>query len=121
MPVQFCNVPGCYNFGKYCRREGHTKEIVKPYAKPQKEADNKKAVMNLYRKKARLFISKHPKCAVCSGKSECVHHKAGRIGDNLMNEKTWLPVCLSCHTIIEQNPDYAKQKGYSVSRLKPTS
>lgn len=79
-----------------------------------------KEQLKKYRAEARKFITAHPRCQVkgCTQVSECVHHMAGRVGENLTNQKTWLAVCLSHHRQIEDNPDWAKQNGYSESRLK---
>jgi hypothetical protein len=30
---------------------------------------------------------------------------------------TWLAVCRNCHTFIEENPEAAKEMGFSESRL----
>jgi hypothetical protein len=116
MPIQLCTVKGCTNEGRYCRL--HQVLTFKPSAPIKKESEDRKEVNKEYRKKAKAFVKRNPKCKVCGKPSECVHHKKGRIGDNLMNEKTWLPVCLSCHKMIEENPTEAKEKGYSDSRLK---
>lgn len=53
----------------------------------------------------------------CYGYASDVHHMAGRIGANLMDENTWLPVCRSCHKWIEEHPAEAKERGLSRSRL----
>ena len=52
----------------------------------------------------------------CNGRPETVHHKIGR-GINILNVKTWLACCFSCHVAIELNPDFAKDNGFSESRL----
>lgn len=118
MTIQLCSVKGCLNEGRYCRL--HQVQTFKSSAPIKKESDSAKEVNKEYTKRAKKFITQHPKCKVCGMPSQCVHHKAGRIGENLLNQKTWLPVCLSCHKMIEENPKEAKAKGYSVSRLKET-
>lgn len=45
------------------------------------------------------------------------HHKKGRIGILLLDKRYWLPVCLGHHQYLELNPLWAKEKGYSLSRL----
>jgi hypothetical protein len=117
MPIQLCTHPECRNFQRYCRL--HQVLSFKPSAPIKKESEDRKVINKEYRKRAKAFVKKNPKCKVCGFPSECVHHKSGRLGENLMNEKTWLPVCLSCHKMIEENPTEAKQKGYSNSRLNP--
>lgn len=52
----------------------------------------------------------------CTKKSTDVHHKKGRIGTNYLDVETWLPVCRTCHTWIEEHPIEAKEKGLSLSK-----
>ena len=51
-------------------------------------------------------------------KAEEVHHKRGRIGDLLLDETHWLAVSRKGHVKIEMNPRWAKEMGFSESRLK---
>lgn len=74
-----------------------------------------------YLKEREKFLSERQECeAGLSGctfvATEC-HHKKGRIGKNLLDRSTWLPVCRNCHDIIENEPEMAKEKGFSKSRL----
>lgn len=69
---------------------------------------------------AKKYKAAHPVCEAnlpgCTKKTEDIHHKAGR-GANLCNVDTFLGVCRNCHQTIEQEPEMAKEKGFSVSRL----
>jgi len=53
----------------------------------------------------------------CTHLSTDLHHIKGRVGDLLTDENNFLAVCRSCHTFIEENPKFAKEKGFSKSRL----
>ena len=46
-----------------------------------------------------------------------VHHKRGRIGKYLTDTRYFLAVCREAHDKIENNPSWAREKGYSESRL----
>jgi len=52
-----------------------------------------------------------------------LHHAKGRIGVNedglpmLLDVRYFVAVCREAHKMIEENPEYAKEKGYSFSRL----
>lgn len=46
-----------------------------------------------------------------------VHHMRGRIGKLLLDTKHWLAVSRDGHSYIEQNPEWAKENGYSLNRL----
>lgn len=41
-----------------------------------------------------------------------IHHKKGRIGDNLFDHTTFMAVCRPCHAYIEAHPAEAKAKGW---------
>jgi DNA-directed RNA polymerase subunit RPC12/RpoP len=67
----------------------------------------------------RKYIQRHPLCEVrgCKNQSQDIHHKKGRVGENLVDTKHFLAVCRSCHIEIESNPEWAYKNGYSVKRL----
>jgi len=73
-----------------------------------------------YTQLRKSFMEKNPMCqaalANCSRNSTDVHHMKGR-GENYLVVSTWLSVCRSCHTYIEEHPLEAKELGYSISRL----
>jgi len=95
----------------------------------QLEAPNKKSISQAardrkYNLQAAAYKVKNPLCMAkligCQKHTEDIHHKIGRIGDNLFDEKQWLPCCRSCHNQIEANPLFAKALGLSSSRLSKT-
>jgi hypothetical protein len=74
-------------------------------------------------------LKNHPICEVChQQKSTQIHHKKGRVGYHtyedylndfslLENPLFFLATCGVCHGKVEQNPDWAKENEYSLSRL----
>ena len=53
-----------------------------------------------------------------------IHHQMGRVGFTddkeiplLIDVRYWIPVCRIAHNEIEMNPKWAKDNGYSYSRL----
>lgn len=84
-------------------------------SKTQKQKDAQ------YLKQRKPFLKRNPKCKAkldgCWEWATEVHHTKGRIGDNYLDETTWLPVCLPCHRHLEVHPTEAKEKGLSQSRL----
>lgn len=58
------------------------------------------------------FLRARPFCEICGGVTRDVHHKAGRLGGNLLNESTWMSVCRGCHDYIHQHPKEARAKGW---------
>ena len=56
-----------------------------------------------YSKKQLLFLENNPTCQVrgCESSATEVHHKKGRIGDLLTDERYFLAVCRPHHLYIE--------------------
>ena len=77
----------------------------------------------LYSIVSKKYLKDHPKCeaniqGVCSGEpSNQVHHMAGKIGELLLDTKYFLAVEFNCHRYIEDHSAWAKEKGFSVTRL----
>jgi len=118
-----CNEKFCYfpQFGGgYCKYHQYRRTDGKKPKGVRQQSDKLKAEGIKYRKLAKKFRESNPVCAVrsenCTGKTTEVHHKRGR-GKYLLDIKTWLPVCHNCHKKIELNPDWAKENGFSESRL----
>jgi hypothetical protein len=72
-----------------------------------------------YKQLRKEFLKKNPYCQAripgCNRVSTDVHHKGGRVGDNLTSH--FLSVCRYCHNWIETHPIAAKELGFSISRL----
>jgi hypothetical protein len=75
-----------------------------------------------YYKLVEQFKKDNPKCNAkinqyCTGATEDPHHSRGR-GKFLLDVSTWIAVCRSCHTYIENHPADAQKRGLSFSRLE---
>jgi len=57
-------------------------------------------------------------CPITKEKTTDVHHKKGRIGSLFLDIRFWLAVSRSGHKMIEENPEWAIENGYSLSRLQ---
>lgn len=69
------------------------------------------------------YLAGHPYCEArigytCRGKAVDIHHKRGRLGDLLTDTSHFLALCRECHEYIEFRPEWAKEVGFSESRLK---
>lgn len=89
---------------------------TKPIAKVSKKM---KVRLQEYHRAKKEYLKLHPICEVllCKSRATDIHHKAGRIGENLTNQENFLAVCRHHHILIEQNPIESKEKGYSKDRL----
>jgi hypothetical protein len=56
-------------------------------------------------------------CPVTGEPATEVHHKKGRIGKLLTDVRFFLGVSRKGHKKIEENPEWAKEMGYSLDRL----
>ena len=54
--------------------------------------------------------------ADCTGQCEQVHHKQGRMGDNLLDIEKMAGICHQCHDFIGRNPALAYEKGWMLRR-----
>jgi len=94
-------------------------EAKKP-VKIKAVSEKRKSQNKEYTKVRKQFLIEHPRCQVrgCNKVSEEIHHRRGRTGDLLTDPKFFLAVCRDHHMEIEQDPVWAKEQGYSLSRLK---
>lgn len=115
-----CEVKGCLNFGRYARYCGHFTATAKEVKQIAKTGEKLKEDLKEYKPIRDQFLKDNPFCEAglkgCGVKSSEVHHKRGR-GKNLSKVETFLAVCSSCHSLIENNPAFAKANGLSLSRL----
>lgn len=69
----------------------------------------------------KVFLENHPNCEAnlpgCTKQATTIHHSQGRIGKRLIDVKTFVPLCGSCHRWCENNVEAAKELGLSLNRL----
>lgn len=103
---------------KYCQPCWYSIEKPKSISPVSKK---RQVEMDEYSKKRLAFLALHVTCQAklvdCKGTSTDVHHMAGRVGDNYLNMSKWLALCRNCHSWVENNPEEAKELGFSESRL----
>lgn len=73
-------------------------------------------LQRLYTKMRRDYLLENPWCAVGGCTATEIHHRRGR-GAFLLDTTTWLAVCHDHHVEITEHPEWAKARGYSLSRL----
>lgn len=102
---------------------------LKRTTKPRPTSPKRQRESREYSKKRKAFLASKRFCegkrfvGVCSenfvgqaihscfNRPQDVHHKAGRLGGNFLNESTWLPVCRTCHDWIHAHPKEARALG----------
>lgn len=89
--------------------------------KIRKVSKKQASKLNVYLKLRASYLTAHSYCQAktdnCSYNSTEIHHRRGRIGNDLTDVNYFLAVCRNCHNWIEDNPKEAKELGFSVSRL----
>jgi hypothetical protein len=60
-----------------------------------------------------VLLRKYPYCQVgtCMNKATQLHHKKGRTGELLTDERWVLPICSSCHSWIHDHANEARRIG----------
>ena len=92
------------------------KQYISPISKKQASR------LSEYRKVRDEFMKQHPLCQAnivkeCGYYATDVHHMKGKIGEDLINAENFLAVCRQCHTYIEEHPEEAYSKGFSIKRI----
>lgn len=74
---------------------------------------------NQYKIIRKVFLSRaaNQLCPITGKKATTIHHKKGRIGNLLNDTRYWVALSMEGHKFVEENPEWAKENGYSLSRL----
>lgn len=98
---------------------GKAKPEEKKWYVIPKQSKKRKSEDKVYLKKKKEYLTAHIRCEVkgCNHVSEDLHHRRGRVGKLLYNEKYFLAVCRDHHRKIEMEPSWAIENGYSLKRL----
>ncbi len=98
---------------------GKAKPEEKKVYRIPKQSKKRKSEDKVYLKKKKEYLTAHIRCEVegCNRVSESLHHKKGRVGKNLYDERFFMAVCNEHHRKIEDFPDWAIENGYSLKRL----
>lgn len=107
-----CSIPGCENpcegtlwicathnaEKRKAERDARKIKVIKPI---KKVTEKKAKELIKYSKLRADFLEFKMVCEIklqgCTISATTVHHTAGRLGDHLLDTKTWKAACLSCH------------------------
>ena len=56
-------------------------------------------------------------CPITKKPTTDIHHKKGRVGSLFLDTKYWIALSREGHKFVEENPEWAKENGYSLNRL----
>jgi ribosomal protein S27E len=113
---KFCKL--CW--GKYL--QGNAPSGIDSKVKTISKVSSKKEKADyLYAIARKAYLQNKPMCEAklpgCGLNATDIHHKKGRIGQYYLDTTYFLAVCRSCHNIIEENVEMAKEAGFSKNRL----
>lgn len=82
-------------------------------------SDKKLAELKEYRVVRDRYLKNNPICEYngCSSTEITLHHKRGRVGSLLTDDKYFCSLCIKHHEWAEKNPKDAKSMGLSQNRL----
>lgn len=112
-----CSEYGCSNpvfSNKLCKYHAAIKALKTPNKKVVSE--KKKYRMEKYYELRDAYLKEHPVCEVegCESTKVDLHHKAGRIGENLF--KHFMSICRRHHLRCDTDPTWAYDYGYLLKR-----
>jgi hypothetical protein len=110
---------------KYCSSKCKNKNRkpnlqLKSLYKPIKKVSDKRKIQNAKYLVLRIEFLGRPenqKCPITGKPTTDVHHMKGRIGDLLLDTRYWVALSREGHKYVEENPEWAKENGYSLNRL----
>lgn len=110
---------------KLCKNCAVEKPVFKPTKKQKSispRSTKRAAEERVYLGKRIIYLKEHPRCeariqGICQGGSNQIHHKKGRIGNDLTDESNFLACCGPCHHFIENNREFAMEQGFSIKRI----
>lgn len=124
MPKQCQHNECTYNVfgGGYCRIHQYLRTDKKKPKKIKPVSDKLAENLKQYKIVRAKYLESHPICQanvpkICTKHSTQIHHRAGRLGEKLIDTKNFLAVCHHCHCYIEVNVTEAKEKGWSIDRF----
>jgi hypothetical protein len=95
------------------------KEVKKPI---NKQSEKRKVEQKKYRKIVTEMMAVSDRCEIkqegCTGKATGLHHKQKRTPKNFLQKTNLLRSCDNCNTWVENNPEEAMEKGFSISKHK---
>ena len=93
---------------------------LKSLYKPIKKVSDKRKIQNAKYLVLRIEFLGRPenqKCPITGKPTTDVHHMKGRIGDLLLDTRYWVALSREGHKYVEENPEWAKENGFSLNRL----
>lgn len=114
-----CDSEDC-NYDKLKYQSNKKSEIKKSKPKEIPKFSEKRKIENLkYIAQRIVFLGKKENqvCPITKKQTTDIHHKKGRVGSLFLDERYWVALSREGHKFVEENPNWAKENGYSLNRL----
>ena len=113
-----CDSEEC-NYSKQEYQSGKMAKTNKPSKAIPKFSDKRKVENLKYLAQRIVFLGKKENqiCPITKTPTTDVHHKKGRTGGLYLDETYWVALSREGHKFVEENPEWAKENGYSLNRL----
>jgi hypothetical protein len=112
-----------YDFeNRFKKLDSTLNKNVKDYQRKRIARRSKKRIAQekIYSQLRKAFLNKEENkvCPIMNTRTTTVHHKKGRLGDLLTDTRYWIALSMEGHVFVEQNVEWAKANGFSLSRLE---
>lgn len=109
----------CKDSEKKYQEEIRSVTTVKTPKAIPKFSDKRKVENLKYLAQRIVFLGKKENqiCPITKTPTTDVHHKKGRTGSLYLDETYWVALSREGHKFVEENPEWAKENGYSLNRL----
>lgn len=117
--AKFCGESTCLKAEKEWQEEKLSGKKPKPATKIKQVSDKRKIENLKYSAQRIVFLGKpeNQKCPITGKPTTDVHHMRGRVGNLFLDERYWIALSREGHRYVEENPEWAKEQGYSLNRL----
>lgn len=119
--LEKCNCDECLKAKALLQKEKEMtwgKVPKKQYSIPK--VSEKRKIDNLKYSAQRIVFLGKPEnkiCPITGWPTTDIHHKKGRVGDLFLDERYWVALSREGHQYVEDNPEWAKENGFSLDRL----
>lgn len=109
---KYCS-PACTNKNRKANLKLTPIYKISPVSKKRKIENAQYSVLRIQ------FLSKpeNQKCPITGWPTTDIHHKKGRVGSLFLDTRYWIALSREGHSYVEENPEWAKENGYSLGRL----
>lgn len=116
---KFCGQESCNDAQLKWQEEKLAGKKPKPAAKIKPVSDKRKIENLKYSAQRIIFLGKPENkiCPITKKPTTDIHHKRGRVGSLFLDERYWVALSREGHRYVEENPEWAKENGYSLNRL----